>query len=123
VVVGLDFFYQAWNHGGSKLPINRDDFKQGIVRFPNDTDVQKSHEDRAGHGILLVGWDDDLEFDEIGSDGKPTGNKQKGFYLFKNSWGTDWFGVNNPNGAGYGYISQKYVEQYGSAYVDDVPML
>jgi len=123
VVVGLDFFYQAWNHGGSKLPINRDDFKKGIVRFPNATDIQKSHEERAGHGILLVGWDDNLEVDEIGADGKATGNKQKGFYIFKNSWGTDWFGVDNPYGKGYGFISQKYVEQYGSAYVDDVPDL
>jgi C1A family cysteine protease len=48
---------------------------------------------------------------------------QKGFYIFKNSWGTSRFGVNNPYGAGYGYIQYKYVEDYGSAYVDSVPSL
>ena len=48
---------------------------------------------------------------------------QKGFYIFKNSWGTSRFGVNNPNGAGYGYIQYKYVEQYGSAYTTTVPAL
>jgi hypothetical protein len=51
----------------------------------------------------------------VDADGKPV--MQKGFYIFKNSWGTDVFGNENPNGAGYGYISEKYVEDYGTAYV------
>jgi C1A family cysteine protease len=129
VVLGLDFFYQAWNHGLSTLPISQDDLKMGIVRYPNSDDVTASHKQRAGHGILLVGWDDNLAFPAIDKEGKPVkdaqGNPvmQKGFYIFKNSWGTSRFGVNNPNGAGYGYIQYKYVEQYGSAYVDTVPTL
>ena len=32
-------------------------------------------------------------------------------------------GIGHPNGAGYGYIQYKYVEQYGSAYTTTVPTL
>lgn len=129
VVVGIDFFYQAWNHGLSTLPNSQDDLKMGIVRYPNSDDVTESHKQRAGHGILLVGWDDNLEFPAIDKAGQPVkdaqGNPvmQKGFYIFKNSWGTSRFGVNNPNGAGYGYIQYQYVEQYGSAYTTTAPVL
>ncbi len=129
VGLGIDFFYQAWNHGASTLPIDRAEMRKGIVRFPNAQDVIESHKEKAGHGILIVGWDDDLEVDNVGADGKPIlgsdgkPTKQKGFYIFKNSWGTDVFGVDNPNGPGYGYISEKYVEQYGTAYVTSIPEL
>ena len=127
VAVGIDFFYQAWNHGLSTLPINRDELRAGIVRYPNADDVTESHKQRAGHGILIVGWDDDLEIPAIdkdgkqitGSDGKPV--TQKGFYIFKNSWGTDIFGVTNPNGAGYGYIAEQYIEEYGTANTAGLP--
>jgi C1A family cysteine protease len=128
VVLGLDFFYQAWNHGLSTLKISQDDLKMGIVRYPNSDDVTESHKERAGHGILIVGWDDNLQFPSLDKDGNPVkdaqGNvvMQKGFYIFKNSWGTSRFGVNNPNGAGYGYIQYKYVDQYGSAYTTTMPV-
>jgi C1A family cysteine protease len=127
VVVGIDFFYQAWNHRLSTLPINMDNWAQGIVLYPNDKDVSESHKQRAGHGILIVGWDDDLEFpqrDENGNvvkDSRGNTVTEKGFYLFKNSWGTTRFGVTNPNGAGYGFIAQRYIRDYGSAYVSSVP--
>lgn len=129
VGVGIDFFYQAWNHGLSTLPINRDELKKGIVRYPNPEDITESHKQRAGHGILIVGWDDDLELQKIDAkgnsvvdaDGKPV--MEKGFYIFKNSWGTDIFGVTNPYGAGYGFISEKYVEDFGTAYTTSVPDL
>ncbi len=129
VAVGIDFFYQAWNHGASTLPVDRAEMRKGIVRYPNATDIAESHKEKAGHGILLVGWDDNLEVDNVGADGKPVldenGNptKQKGFYIFKNSWGTEVFGVTNPNGAGYGYISEKYIEKYATAYVTKIPAL
>ncbi|HXU73033.1 MAG TPA: C1 family peptidase [Polyangia bacterium] len=129
VVLGLDFFYQAWNHGLSTLKINEDDLKMGVVRMPNQEDIDASHLQRAGHGILIVGWDDSLQFPAIDKDGNVVkdaqGNPvmQKGFYIFKNSWGTSRFGVNNPYGAGYGFIQYKYVEQYGSAYTTTVPSL
>ncbi len=129
VGVGIDFFYQAWNHGASTLPIDRAQMRAGVVRFPNAQDVIESHKQRAGHGILVVGWDDDVEFQKVDAqdkpmvdnDGKPV--MEKGFYIFKNSWGTTVFGVTNPNGAGYGYISEKYIEQYGTAYVTSIPDL
>jgi hypothetical protein len=38
---------------------------------------------------------------------------EKGFWLFKNSWGTASFGVENPYGAGYGWLSYRYVDEYG----------
>jgi len=127
VVIGLDFFYQAWNHRLSHLPVSDADFRQGIVRMPNSEDVIKSHDERAGHGILIVGWDDNLQFPAIDKGGNVVkdaqGNPvmQKGFYIFKNSWGTTRFGVENPYGPGYGYIQYKYVDQYASAFVDSVP--
>jgi C1A family cysteine protease len=123
VGVGIDFFYQAWNHGASTLPIDRSWMHKGIVRYPNETDITESHKERAGHGILIVGWDDNMEVQAIDKDGKPAVDAdgkpvmQKGFYIFKNSWGTTVFGNENENGAGYGYISEKYIEDYGTAYV------
>lgn len=127
VVVGVDFFYQAWNHGRSTLPTNPSYSAQGYVLFPSDKDVEESHKHRAGHGILLVGWDDELEVQKMDPEGKPmvdaAGNPvvEKGFFIFKNSWGTARFGTSNPFGAGYGYISQKYIEKYGNAVVGDLP--
>ena len=129
VAVGVDFFYQAWNHGLSKLPIDRSQLKLGVVRYPNQDDIDSSHTQRAGHGILIVGWDDDLEFPAVDKDDKPvvdaSGNPvmQKGFYIFKNSWGTNVWGTENPYGAGYGYIAEKYIEDFATAYVTDAPDL
>jgi hypothetical protein len=48
---------------------------------------------------------------------------EKGFWIFKNSWGKGSFGVANPHGDGYGYLSMKYVREYGSAYASDVPRI
>lgn len=127
VVVGLDFFYQSWNHGRSTLPVNRETMGKGFVLFPNTKDVQESHKQRAGHGILLVGWDDELTFPKVDAEGKPVLDQngepevEKGFYVFKNSWGTSRFGLSHPNGPGFGYISQRYVEKYGTAYTSAVP--
>ena len=94
VGVGIDFFYQAWNHGLSTLPIDRSGCTRASFAIPNADDITESHKQRAGHGILIVGWDDDLEVQSIDKDGKPVVDAdgkpvmQKGFYIFKNSWGT-----------------------------------
>ena len=123
VGVGIDFFYQAWNHGASTLPIDRQWMHKGIVRYPNADDITESHKERAGHGILIVGWDDNMEVQSVDKDGKLVVDAngqpvmQKGFYLFKNSWGTTVFGDQNSESAGYGWISEKYIEDYGTAYV------
>jgi C1A family cysteine protease len=121
VIIGVDFFYQAWNHRASTLPVNADAWRQGYVLSPNTKDVDESHKKRAGHSILIVGWNDDLEVAKVDAEGKPTGAKEKGFYLFKNSWGTSGFGLDNPFGPGYGWIAYSYVNRHGSAYVSDVP--
>lgn len=129
VVVGLDFFYQAWNHRKSTLPTNSDYWAQGIVTYPNATDRTESHKQRAGHSILIVGWDDNLEVQSrdangnlrFDGQGKPV--MEKGFYIFKNSWGTEAFGIDNPHGPGYGYLSMRYVHEEGSAVVTNVPVL
>ncbi|MEX1365702.1 MAG: proprotein convertase P-domain-containing protein [Nannocystaceae bacterium] len=129
VVVGLDFFYQAWNHRGTTLTRNEDDWAQGIVMFPNDEDVTRSREKRAGHSILLVGWDLELEFPRREADGSVMVDASgepvmdQGFFIFKNSWGTGSFGRNNPYGDGYGFISMEYVDRYGSARVSDRPTI
>ena len=49
--------------------------------------------------------------------------KEKGFWIFKNSWGTAGFGINHPTGPGYGYLSYKYVQEYGSAVTAEIPVL
>lgn len=129
VVVGLDFFYQSWNHRKSTLPRNLDRWDDGIVLYPNARDIEVSHEKRAGHAVLLIGWDLDKEIQIVDEHGNlvfdAQGNPvvEKGFFLFKNSWGTTGFGIDNPHGAGYGWLSMKYVEDFGSARVADMPDL
>ncbi|MEZ4227115.1 MAG: proprotein convertase P-domain-containing protein [Polyangiaceae bacterium] len=128
-IVGLTFYYQAWNHGGSALRTSNELWRGGWVPAPNDKDKTESLKKRAGHAILLVGWDDDAEIQPIDAEGNPAVDangdpiKEKGFFIFKNSWGTDRFGVDNPHGRGYGYISYKYVEQEGTVYASDLPKL
>ncbi|RME21026.1 MAG: hypothetical protein D6806_15415, partial [Deltaproteobacteria bacterium] len=127
VQVGGKFFYQAWNHGGSHLPINRSYWRKGYVLYPNDDDKKDSSERPAGHSVLLVGWDDDLEVQKVDGEGNyvtdEEGNPvmEKGFFLFKNSWGTGSFGSENPMGDGYGWISYRYVEEFMSARASDLP--
>ncbi|MBL8634988.1 MAG: C1 family peptidase [Myxococcales bacterium] len=129
VVVGLDFFYQAWNHRRSALPVSSSYFQKGYVLYPNAEDQTASAKQPAGHSVQLVGYDDNLEIQAMDKDGRPAvdaaGNpiKQKGFFLFKNSWGTTNFGVSNSKAPGYGWISYRYVQEYGSVYTADPPKL
>ena len=127
VVVGMTFFYQSWNHRRSELPINTEYWRKGIVLAPNAKDQEVSLAKRAGHAILIVGWDDELEVQKVDENGNKVvdadGNPvtEKGFWIFKNSWGTGSFGVENPHGDGYGYLSYEYVEDWGSGVVSAVP--
>jgi subtilisin-like proprotein convertase family protein len=127
VVVGGTFYYQAWNHRASSLPTNNTYWRKGYVTYPNALDKEKSLEKRAGHGYLLVGWDDTLEVQKRDGEGKmltdDQGNpiNEKGFFIFKNSWGTGSFGADNPNGDGFGYISYEYVDEFLTAYVAGLP--
>ncbi len=52
------------------------------------------------------------------ADGNPV--MEKGFFLFRNSWGTGSFGTQNEFGPGYGWISYDYVREL-SAYVSGLP--
>ncbi|MCA9488614.1 MAG: proprotein convertase P-domain-containing protein [Myxococcales bacterium] len=129
VVVGGKFFYQAWNHGASELPVNRDFYKAGYVTSPNADDIAQAERKPAGHSFLLVGWDDTLEVQKRDGQGNlltdEAGNPlmEKGFFLFRNSWGAGTFGSTNPYGAGYGWISMAYVETYLTAYVSGLPQV
>ncbi|MEL6180290.1 MAG: proprotein convertase P-domain-containing protein, partial [Myxococcota bacterium] len=129
VVSGMTFFYQSWNHRRSALPTSRAYWAEGYVLPPNDEDRKLSLEKRAGHSILLVGWNDDLEVPLVDEKGEPVtddeGNPvvEKGFFLFKNSWGTGGFGLNNPFGAGYGWIAYSYVEEFANSMTANIPDL
>ncbi len=128
IVVSGDFFYQAWNHGRSNLTTNGEYKRHGYVLAPNAEDIADSSGDRrAGHGFVLLGWDNDLSVPRVdgmgnqimGADGMP--EMETGFFLFKNSWGTTSFGTANPAGAGYGWISYRYVTEHLTAYVAGLP--
>lgn len=120
VVSGMSFYYQSWSHGGSKLEVNMDNKRAGAVVFPSDADQADSEERPAGHSILLVGWDDTKEFPRLAEDGSPLTDEDgnvimdKGFFLFKNSWGTGGaWGSENEFGKGYGWLSYRYVQRWG----------
>jgi subtilisin-like proprotein convertase family protein len=129
VVVSGTFFYQAWNHRLSKLTTNNDYWRKGYVTYPNADDKTSSNLEPAGHSIVVVGWDDNLEVQSRDKDGNLLTDQsgapimEKGFWLFKNSWGTESFGVANDVGRGYGWLSMRYVEEYLTAYVSGVPEL
>jgi len=129
VNVGMTFFYQAWNHRRSTIPVDAELWRKGIVTYPNAKDKTESAMHRAGHAIQIVGWDDTLEVPMRDGDGNPVldasgaPRKEKGFWIFKNSWGTASFGVDHPTGPGYGYLSMQYVDEYGSAVVAELPSL
>jgi hypothetical protein len=129
VGVGMTFFYQSWNHRRSQLPVDSSLWARGVVTYPNAKDKEISLEKRAGHAIMIIGWDDDLEVVMRDGEGKPVldaqGNprKEKGFWLFKNSWGAASFGLDHEYGPGYGWLSMQYVREYGSAVVAELPSL
>jgi hypothetical protein len=129
VVVGMTFFYQGWNHRASTIPVDTSFWQKGYVTYPNAKDKTESATHRAGHAIMIIGWDDNLEVpmrDETGAYLKNTDGStkmEKGFWIFKNSWGTSGFGIDHPNGPGYGYLSMKYVREYGNAVTAEIPSL
>ncbi|MEJ7601484.1 MAG: proprotein convertase P-domain-containing protein [Kofleriaceae bacterium] len=128
VNVGFTFFYQAWNHRRSTLPVSTPLWQKGVVTYPNQADKTESAKARAGHAISIIGWDDNIEFEMRDGEGKPilengVAKKEKGFWIFKNSWGTGGFGIDHPTGPGYGYLSYKYVEEYGSAVTAELPVV
>ncbi len=126
-IVGLTFFYQSWNHRLSELGRSMQSWDQGFVTYPSAKDKELSLVKRAGHSILLIGWDDDQLMPTLDQDGNPVvdgnGNvvNEKGCYVFKNSWGTSGFGISSKWGPGYGCISYRYVREYGSVRTAGLP--
>jgi hypothetical protein len=124
VIVAVDYFKQAWNDKFSPYR-DSDAWDLGFINYPNPEDIA-TNPNREGHAILLVGWDEDLSLPRVDAKGQPMLDEQgqpvveKGFYIFKNSWGTIDFGFKNPYGAGYGYIPLRYVTDFGAAYVAGV---
>ena len=127
IVLDINFFYGAWNHRkASELGIGRDmnHWQQGIVGYPepNSLDYQKSLENRAGHSVLIVGYDNEKEIttNVRMNDGSVKTFTYKGVYYFKNSWGSESFGASlNVEGeyhSGYGMITQRYAHEHGSFY-------
>ncbi|MBK8172631.1 MAG: proprotein convertase P-domain-containing protein [Sandaracinaceae bacterium] len=120
VLLAARFFERAWNYAAS-TDSTRDYRSRGYVLYPDS--AERASGARGAHQVLIVGWDDALEVQQLDASGRPAvdGNgdpiMQRGFFLFKNSWGTNGFGVNNPMGAGYGWISYKYAEDFCTAFV------
>lgn len=130
IIAGMDFFYQSWNHGGSKLGINQDQKLRGVVGYPSAEDKEDSLQRRAGHSILIVGYDDERTEVQLDKDGKPKLNEngepvyEKGFFLFKNSWGASGsWGSKNEQALGYGWLSYRYVEEYARAQSAGLPVI
>lgn len=126
VILELDFYYGAWNHGrADTYGIGRDagQFARGEVGYPaqGSLDRQISEENPAGHSILLVGYDDNAitVTRQRMEDGSVKEFKYKGVYYFKNSWGVTRFGTAmelNGSTPGYGSITYKYAHEFGGFY-------
>jgi C1A family cysteine protease len=72
--------------------------RSGDIRMPLTTDHNE-----GGHAMCMVGYEDDHDV--------PGG----GFFLVRNSWGTDRWGADNIIGPGYARIPYAYISQYGRA--------
>lgn len=127
VILDIDFYYGAWNHRkATDMGIGRDmsHWAAGIVGYPEigSVDVKKSLESRAGHSVLLVGYDEDKVVTKtiLMENGQYKTFTYRGVYYFKNSWGTDGFGasfnMDNQSFPGYGMIVMDYAHNYGSFY-------
>lgn len=130
-VVALDvsFFYEAWNHRkATSLGLKRDVemWSEGVVSFPhpNSLDYVKSQESdvRAGHSVVLVGYDKEIEItrEVLDKESNPMTVTSKGVYYFKNSWGQESFGkdfvLKGTNLPGFGMISMEYAHKHGTFY-------
>lgn len=127
VLLDLDFYYGAWNHRkGTELGLERnmDQWSKGIVGYPEpgSLDRKVSHNEPAGHSILIVGYndDEDITIETQMANGDKKTFTYRGVYYFKNSWGTSNFGtetvIEGRALAGYGRITQKYAHNLGEFY-------
>ena len=120
VIVSVKVFCQAWNLGCAKkrgFTRSQDYYSRGLVLYPTADDIAAGP--AGGHEFLVVGWDDTTAVPVLDVHGQPVvdanGNTvtETGFFIFKNSWGAQNFGSQNPYAPGFGLISQKYVDDFG----------
>lgn len=125
LTLDLDFYYGAWNHPrAEKLGIGRDEklWEEGVVGYPekDSLDWEKSVTERAGHSVVIVGYDDEATITSRlrMRDGSEQVFTWKGVYYFKNSWGMDRFGLrfrlDRSYYPGYGVITQRYAHELGA---------
>ncbi len=123
--IDLDFYYGAWNHREGPnfgIPRAQEPWAEGMVGYPEigSVDRKMSEAHPEGHSVVLVGYDDNAEMktSQLMEDGSTKEFTYKGVLYFKNSWGASSFGVNfKLNGhpyPGYGAITQKYAEEFGT---------
>jgi hypothetical protein len=121
----LDVHYGAWNHplaDSYGIGLDRDEWRKGIVSYaePQSVDRLESNKNRAGHSIVVVGYDDSKIVQKTMKmkDGSTQTFSYRGVYYFKNSWGTTSFGsefeIDGINYPGYGMITYKYAHELGS---------
>ncbi len=125
VVLEVDFFYGAWNHGKADeygIGRNLDHWNKGIITAPElgSVDLEQSRKHPAGHSVLVVGYDDNKVVTKTVrmTDGTTKTFTYQGVYYIKNSWGTGSFGsefeINGKRYPGYGMMVQKYANDKGS---------
>lgn len=121
----LDVHYGAWNHSAGEsygIEMNDEEWAQGIVTYaePGSVDLIESRKNRAGHSVVVVGYDDHKIITKTHkmADGSEKTVSYRGVYYFKNSWGTTSFGRDfSYDGVpypGYGMITYKYAHEQGS---------
>lgn len=90
--------------------------REGIVTLP----TARTFPPTTGHVVVAVGWDDNMRAARLDADGNPEldadGNpiEDEGFLLVRNSWGTTGWGQRNSRQPGYGWISYRYWNRFGT---------
>ena len=131
VAIGLEFVDGAWSYPPTEHRDRPGAWERGEVPYPSAREraeaATATPDGPSGHAVLIVGWDDDYAVPVIGDDGRPVIDAaghavlERGFYIFKNSWGTGSWGKANPHGPGLGLLSQRYVDEVARAYVVGLP--
>lgn len=137
VLAEVDFYYEAWNHGGGDglgLHLDHEAWKNGRVGnvWADGRDFRVSKRRPTGHSILLVGYDDEVRFQQNVTlqDGSRVQREVKGIYYFKNSWGIRDFGSRarlpldeseERTVPGFGVISQDHLENLGEFFILSLP--
>lgn len=122
VILTATYFSQAWGRSNDAVTHHPDYRERGIVLYPTAADLAHDRPLHLGHSVFVVGWDDEMEVARVLADGTPELDEEgrpvmeRGFFLFKNSWGTEGFGAENSVLPGYGWISYRYAAEWAHAY-------